>query len=92
MVFFFPPGWSVQPKGPVHWHQPTFNSLHACVRIDRDTLVIAQSAPPPPPPPSVSLRLRLFRETLTGYSKRLNMPFWARGPNPKVLIMRWKRS
>ena len=32
----------------MHWHQPVFNSLHACARIDRDTLVIAQSAPPPP--------------------------------------------
>ena len=45
--FFF--GWSVQPKGLVHWHQPAFNSMHACVRIDRDTLVNARSAPPPPP-------------------------------------------
>ena len=43
--------WSVQPKGLVHWHQPAFNSLHACVRVDRDTFVIARSAPPPPPPP-----------------------------------------
>ena len=25
-------------------------------------------------------------------SKRLKMPFWARGSNPKVLIMRWIRS
>ena len=42
-------GWSVQPKGLVRWHLPVFNTLHACVRIDRDTLVVARSAPPPPP-------------------------------------------
>ena len=22
--------WSVQPKGPVHWHWSVLNSLHAC--------------------------------------------------------------
>ena len=41
-VFFS--GWSVQPKGPVRWHWSAPNSLHACARIDRDTLVIARSA------------------------------------------------
>ena len=51
----FFPGWSVQPKGSGHWHHTVFNSLHACVRIERDTLVVPQSVPPPPHPHPHSL-------------------------------------
>ena len=33
-------GWSVQPKGAVHWHWSVVISVHECLRISRDTLAV----------------------------------------------------
>ena len=30
-------GWSVQPKGSVHWHCPFYNLVHALTCMDRHT-------------------------------------------------------